>query len=74
MKNIEYKQFESALRQVLSVSKKELEQREIEYKAERSVHPKRGPKPKHPSASDHASGNSDNVQNCLASSLPVSSL
>lgn len=38
--------FESGLRQVLSVSKHELQEREKQYQAERATHPKRGPKPK----------------------------
>ncbi len=38
--------FRGALRQVLTVSKPELVEREKEYQAERATHPKRGPKPK----------------------------
>lgn len=38
--------FEGGLRQVLTVSKDELAQREKEYQAERATHPKRGPKSK----------------------------
>jgi len=54
----EFTRFQKALRRVLSVSKTELQEREKRYKAERANRPKRGPKPKHPSASDRASGNS----------------
>lgn len=50
--------FESGLRQILTVSKSELEEREKQYQAERAGKPKRGPKP-HSSASDHASGDED---------------
>jgi hypothetical protein len=53
-KTADYKRFESALQQVLTVSKTELQEREKQYQAERATHPKRGPKPK-TSASDHAS-------------------
>jgi len=38
--------FREGLRQVLSVSKSDLADREKEYLAERATHPKRGPKPK----------------------------
>lgn len=48
--------FESGLRQILTVSKSELAEREKQYQAERATQPKRGPKPRS-SASDHASGN-----------------
>jgi hypothetical protein len=47
--------FESALRQVLTVTKHELQEREKQYQAERAGKPKRGPKPR-PSASGHGSG------------------
>jgi hypothetical protein len=50
--------FETGLRQVLTVSKTELAQREKQYQAERAMHPKRGPKPK-PSASGHVSSDAD---------------
>ena len=50
--------FKDGLRQVLSVSKTELSEREKQYQAERATHPKRGPKPK-PSASGHVSGDGD---------------
>lgn len=38
--------FNGALRQVLTVSKPELAEREKRYQDERATHPKRGPKPK----------------------------
>ena len=38
--------FESGLREVLTVSKADLAEREKQYQAERAAHPKRGPKPK----------------------------
>lgn len=38
--------FDDALRQVLTVSKSELVEREKQYQAERAGKPKRGPKPK----------------------------
>jgi hypothetical protein len=38
--------FENGLRQVLTVSKPELAEREKAYQAERAALPKRGPKPK----------------------------
>jgi hypothetical protein len=41
-----YKQFQSGLRQVLTVSKEELQRREKQYQDERAGKPKRGPKPK----------------------------
>jgi hypothetical protein len=50
--------FKDGLRQVLTVSKSELSEREKRYQTERANLPKRGPKPK-PSASDHASGDED---------------
>ncbi len=50
-----YKQFESGLRQVLTVSKTELAEREKQYQAERVGKPKRGPKP----SSGHASSDGD---------------
>jgi len=53
-KTADLKRFEDGLRQVLTVSKQELQEREKQYQAERANLPKRGPKPK-PSASDHAS-------------------
>jgi hypothetical protein len=60
MKNIpEHSKFNAALQQVLSVSKEELLRREKQYQAEQSTKPKRGPKPKHSSASGHVSGNND---------------
>jgi len=43
----EQTRFDSALRQVLSVSKEELLRREKQYQDERAKMPKRGPKPKH---------------------------
>jgi hypothetical protein len=51
----EYTNFQNALRQVLSVSKTELNRRIAEEKAVNAGKPKRGPKP-HSSASGHASG------------------
>lgn len=42
----EFKNFDATVRQVLSVSKEELQRREAAYKAEREGKPKRGPKPK----------------------------
>lgn len=50
--------FESGLRQILSVSKSELAEREKQYQAEREGKPKRGPKPK-TSALGHASRDED---------------
>jgi hypothetical protein len=44
----EFKNFDNTVRQVLSVSKEELQRREAEYKASQADKPKRGPKPKHP--------------------------
>lgn len=57
-KTAEYQRFEDGLRQVLTVSKTELQEREKQYQAEREGKPKRGPKPKI-SASGHASGDRD---------------
>jgi hypothetical protein len=37
--------FKNGLRQILTVSKSELAEREKQYQAERSTKPKRGPKP-----------------------------
>jgi len=42
----EFKNFDSTVRRVLSVSKTELQRREAEYQAEREGKPKRGPKPR----------------------------
>lgn len=42
----EFKNFDATVKQVLSVSKEELQRREAEYQAERANKPKRGPKPK----------------------------
>jgi len=53
-----YKQFQGGLRQVLTVSKAELMEREKQYQGERANKPKRGPK-RHSSASDHASRGED---------------
>ncbi len=50
-----YKQFQSGLRTVLTVSKDELVKREKQYQDERADKPKRGPKP----SSDHASNAGD---------------
>jgi hypothetical protein len=51
--------FKDGLRQVLTVSKGELAEREKQYLADRADKPKRGPKPRHSSASAHASDNED---------------
>jgi hypothetical protein len=48
-----FSQFEAGMRQVLTVSKTELAEREKQYQAERAGQKKRGPKPS--SASDRAS-------------------
>ncbi len=50
--------FKDGLRQILTVSKSELSEREKQYQAERADKPKRGPKP-HSSASGHASSDED---------------
>jgi hypothetical protein len=50
--------FREGLRQVLTVPKSDLAEREKQYQAERATMPKRGPKPK-PSVLDHASGDED---------------
>jgi len=50
--------FKDGLRQVLTVSKSELTEREKQYQAERATKPKRGPKPRS-SSSGHASGDTD---------------
>jgi hypothetical protein len=52
-----YRQFQSGLRQVLTVSKTELLEREKQYQDERKDKPKRGPKPS--SASGHVSSDGD---------------
>jgi hypothetical protein len=49
-----YRQFQDGLRQVLTVSKTELQEREKQYQESRKDKPKRGPKPVS-SPSDHAS-------------------
>ena len=54
----EFKKFDDAVKQVLSVSKDELQRREAQYKAEREGKPKRGPKPK-TSASGRVSSGTD---------------
>jgi hypothetical protein len=51
-----YRTFEAGLRQILTVSKTELGEREKQYQAERASKPKRGPKPV---SSDHASSDGD---------------
>jgi hypothetical protein len=51
-----YKQFQDGLRQVLTVSKTELLEREKQYQDSRAGEPKRGPKP---SASGHVSSDGD---------------
>jgi len=50
--------FKDGLRQILTVSKSELSEREKQYQAERATKPKRGPKPRS-SASGHVSGSED---------------
>jgi hypothetical protein len=50
--------FKDGLRQILTVSKSELTEREKQYQDERATKPKRGPKPR-PSASGHVSGSED---------------
>jgi len=52
-----YRQFQDGLRQVLTVSKAELQEREKQYQESRADKPKRGPKPA--STSDHASSDGD---------------
>jgi hypothetical protein len=52
-----YKQFQSGLRQVMTISKEELQRREKQYQDSRKGVPKRGPKPS--SASDHVSNDAD---------------
>jgi hypothetical protein len=51
--------FKDGLRQVLTISKSELAERDKQYQADREGKPKRGPKPRHSSASAHASGDKD---------------
>jgi hypothetical protein len=58
MKSTQQRRFESALRQVLSVSKVELANRIEQEKVANAGKPKRGPKPKS-SASARVSGGSD---------------
>ncbi|MFZ0773224.1 MAG: hypothetical protein WCA49_23840 [Candidatus Sulfotelmatobacter sp.] len=53
-----YRQFQNGLRQVLTVSKIELLEREKQYQDQRKGKPKRGPKPVS-SASGHASNDGD---------------
>jgi hypothetical protein len=57
----EYAVFQSALRAVLKVSKSDMNQMLAEEKTANQGKPKRGPKPRHSSAStsDHASENND---------------
>lgn len=52
-----YRQFQSGLRQVMTVSKEELQRREKQYQDARAGKKKRGPKPS--SASDHVSNDGD---------------
>jgi hypothetical protein len=52
-----YRQFQGGLRQVLTISKEELQRREKQYQDERKGKPKRGPKPS--SASDRVSSDGD---------------
>jgi hypothetical protein len=55
----EYARFTNALRGVLQVSKTDLNRMLAEEKAANQGKPKRGPKPKHSSASDHVSSDKD---------------
>jgi hypothetical protein len=55
----EHARFQSALRGVLQVSKTDLTRMLAEEKAANQGKPKRGPKPKHSSASDHVSSDKD---------------
>jgi hypothetical protein len=50
-----FARFSSALRRVLQVSKSDLNQMLADEKRANAGKPKRGPKPKHSSASGHAS-------------------
>jgi hypothetical protein len=50
--------FKDGLRQILTVPKSELSEREKQYQAERADKPKRGPKPRS-SASGHVSSDID---------------
>jgi hypothetical protein len=50
--------FNAGLRQILTVSKSELQEREKQYQDERAGKPKRGPKSQS-SASGHASNDAD---------------
>ena len=52
-----YRQFESGLRHILTVSKDELVKREKQYQDSRKGKPRRGPKPS--SASGHVSDGGD---------------
>jgi hypothetical protein len=51
--------FQNALRSVLRVSKNDLNQRLAEEKIRNQGKPKRGPKPRSSSASDHVSNSGD---------------
>jgi hypothetical protein len=57
--NIEYQRFNDALRQVLQISKSDLNRALAEEKLANTGKPKRGPKPKRSSASDRASGDTE---------------
>jgi len=50
----EFQRFDSAMRTILQVSKADLKLMLEEEKIANAGKPKRGPKPKHPSASGHA--------------------
>jgi hypothetical protein len=52
----EFQRFDRAMRDILKVSKTDLKQMLEEEKIANAGKPKRGPKPKHSSASGHASG------------------
>lgn len=52
--NAEFENFDATVKQVLSISKEELQRREAAYKTERAGKPRRGPKPK-TSVSGHVS-------------------
>jgi hypothetical protein len=52
----EYTRFQSALRQVLKVSKDDMKQMLAEEKIANQGKPKRGPKPRHSSVLAHVSG------------------
>jgi hypothetical protein len=55
----EHARFQNALRSVLQVSKTDLNRMLADEKLANQGKPKRGPKPKHSSASDHVSSDKD---------------